>query len=67
MDVAGRARTAAAAQRQELVKTIVADRFHHGQTIIDADFGGFACAVGDDQSGHGLGFLFGCCAQEPAL
>ena len=52
MDMAGRARTATAAQRQQLVETIVADRFHHGEAVGDVDFAGFAFTSGHDQFGH---------------
>ncbi len=52
MDVARRARTASAAQREQFVKAIVADGFHHGQAIFDFDFARLAFAIGDDQLWH---------------
>ncbi len=52
--MAGRAGAAAAAKRQQFVKTVVADRFHDSQAIFDLDLACFAFTIGDDQLGHGL-------------
>lgn len=58
MNVARCARTAPTAQRQQFIKAIIANSLHHSETIINGDFARFAGAIGDDQSGHGLRFLF---------
>ena len=42
MHVAGRARTAAATQSEQFVKTIVADHFHQRQAVFCFDFAAFA-------------------------
>src|SRR5690606_1698311 len=61
VDVAGRARAAAAAQGEELVETVVADRLHYREAARCLDLAGFARAGGHDQLGHGVRLPF-CCA-----
>jgi len=59
-----------AAQRQQFVEAVVANGFHHRQTVLDVDFARFAFAIGDDQLGHGLSFscrLKGCARGPRAV
>ena len=42
MHMAGGARTAAAAKREQFIKTIVADDFHQRQAVFSFDFAAFA-------------------------
>ena len=42
MHMSGGARTAAAAKREQFIKTIVADDFHQRQAVFSLDFAAFA-------------------------
>ena len=44
MDMAGRARAAAATQGEQFVKTIVADHFHQRQAVFRLDLAAIAVA-----------------------
>jgi DNA-3-methyladenine glycosylase II len=66
VDVAGRARAAPAAQRQQLVEAVVADRLHHAEPVDGLD-GRFFPGAGDDgQLGHFFRFPCGVTATRAA-
>jgi AraC family transcriptional regulator, regulatory protein of adaptative response / methylated-DNA-[protein]-cysteine methyltransferase len=52
IDMAGAAGTRAATQRQQFIKAIVANIFHHGQAGFGIDFGFITATVGYNQLGH---------------
>ena len=56
LDVAGGARAEAAAQREQLVEPVVADRFHHRKPVDRFDGALFTGAGDDGQLGHFIPF-----------
>ena len=52
MDMACRARTAATAKRQQLIKTVVPNGFHHSQAIANFNRRFFTFAIDDNQFGQ---------------
>src|SRR5512139_3711505 len=63
--MASRAAAAPTAQRQQLVKAVVADRFHHGQPRARLDRRLFSSTIDHNQLGHDSQFL--SCATYPRV